>query len=351
MESEMKQVACNKKIVFFGELMMRLSTKRFERIVQAREFEVSYSCAEANPAVALSNYGLNCYLVSSVPDNAVGDACLAFMRQYGLNLDYVKRNSFRLGIYFVENGAAQRPSSFLYNRKGSSITELRPGDIDWDQVFDGKDWFHFTAITPAVADSVAELAKEACIAAKKKGLTISCDLNFRRKLWSAEKACKVMGELLEYADVLFTNEEEAATVFGIAARESNVSAGQISKIGYEDVAAQLLERFKLKYVSISLRESISATANNWSGMLYDGKKFYTSRKYHIDYIVDRIGGGDAYSAGILYGILTGQDLQETVEFAAAASCLKHTIHGDVNLTTFDEALSLMESGGSGRIQR
>jgi 2-dehydro-3-deoxygluconokinase len=346
-----KKVPCDKKVVVFGELMMRLSTKRYERMVQAREFDVSYSSAEVNPAVALVNYGIDCYVVSSAPANAVGDACLAYMRQFGLNLDYVKRNGFRLGIYFVETGAAQRPSTFLYNREGSSITELRSGDVDWDAVFEGKHWFHFTAITPALGDSVALLTKEACIAAKKKGLTISADLNFRRKLWSKEKACEVMGDLLQCADVLFTNEEEAATVFGIAARETNVTAGAISRKGYEDVAVQLRERFDLKYVSISLRESISATANDWSGMLYDGKRFYTSRKYKIDFIVDRIGGGDAYSAGIIYGLLTGQDLQETVEFGAAAGCLKHTIHGDFNLVSFDETLALMSGDGSGRIQR
>jgi 2-dehydro-3-deoxygluconokinase len=347
----MKQIPCDKKVVVFGELMMRLSTKRFERMVQAREFDVSYSSAEVNPAVALVNYGIDCYVVSSAPDNAVGDACLAYMRQFKLNLDFVKRNGFRLGIYYVETGAAQRPSTFLYNRKGSSITELRSGDIDWDAVFEGKDWFHFTAITPALGDSVAELTKEACIAAKRRGLTISADLNFRSKLWSAAKAREVMGDLLQYADVLFTNEEEAAAVFGIAARETNVAAGAINRQGYEDVAVQLLERFKLKYVSISLRESISATANNWSGMLYDGQKFYTSRKYKIDFIVDRIGAGDAYSAGILYGLMTGQDLQETVEFGAAAGCLKHSIHGDFNLASFNETIALVGGDGSGRIQR
>jgi len=347
----MQKIRSNKKVVLFGELMMRLSTKRFERIVQAREFEVIYSGAEVNPGVALVNYGVDCYLVSSVPDNAVGEACLNYIRQFGLNLDHVKRNGFRLGIYFVETGAAQRPSTFLYNRKGSSITELRSGDVDWDAIFDGKDWFHFTAITPALGDSVAALTKEACVAAKKKGLTVSADLNFRRKLWSQEKAREVMGDLLQYADILFTNEEEAATVFGIEARGSDAASGKIAHRGYEDVAVQLHERFKLKYVSITLRESISATANNWSGMLYDGKQFYASRKYNIDYIVDRIGGGDAYSAGIMYGLLTGQDLQETVEFAAAAGCLKHTIHGDFNLVTFDEVTALMGGDASGRIQR
>ncbi len=315
----MQQVVCGKKFVVFGEFMMRLSTKRHERIVQAREFEVSYSGAEVNPAVALAAYAIDSYVVSSVPDNAVGQACLAYMRQFGVNLDYVKKNGFRLGIYFVETGAAQRPSTFLYNRKGSSITELRCGDIDWDEIFEGKHWFHFTAITPALADSVAELTKEACIAAKRRGMTVSCDLNFRRKLWPPEKARKVMGELLQYADVLFTNEEEAATVFGIAARGCDVASGRLMQHSYEDVAVQLHETFGLKYTSITLRESQSATVNDWSGMLYDGKKCYTSRRYHIDHIVDRIGGGDAYSAGIIYGLLTGQDLQETVEFAAHPS--------------------------------
>lgn len=347
----MKQIPCDKKVVVFGELMMRLTTKRFERLPMAREFDVLYSGAEANLAAGLTPFGIDCYLVSSVPDNAIGEACLNYMRQFKLNLDYVKQNGFRLGIYFVENGAAQRPSTFLYNRKGSSITELRVGDFDWDKIFDGKDWFHVTAITPAVADSVAEITKEACAMAKKKGLTVSCDLNFRSKLWPKEKAREVMTDLMQYVDVLFTNEEEAGVVFGLEARDSDVKTGKLVTHGYEDVAIQLYEKFNLKYVSISLRESLSATANNWSGMLYDGNNFYTSRKYHIDFIVDRIGGGDAYSAGIVYGLLTGQDLQETVEFASAASCLKHSIHGDFNQVNFNEIMAFMKSGGSGRIQR
>ena len=347
----MKQIKTNKKMVLFGELMMRLSTKRHERLVQAREFDVLYSGAEANLGVALAAYGVESYMVSAVPDNAVGEACLNYMRQYQLNLEHVQRKGSRLGIYFVETGASQRPSTFLYNRTGSSITELRSGDIDWDEVFKGKDWFHFTGITPALADSVAELTKEAVSAARKRGLMVSCDLNFRRKLWSREKARRVLTELMEGVTVLFTNEEEAATIFGIAARDSNVKAGKVNRHGYEDVAAQLQEKFDLKYVSISLRESISATVNGWSGMLYDGKKFHTSRNYHMDYIVDRVGGGDAFSAGIIYGILTKQDLQETVEFGAAAGCLKHSIHGDFNLVSFDEILALMQGDGSGRIQR
>jgi len=347
----MRQVTTDKKAVLFGELMMRLSTRHHERIVQAREFEVLYSGAEANLGVALAGFGVKSYMVSSVPDNAVGQACLAYMRQYDLDLTWVRKNGHRLGIYFVETGAAQRPSTFLYNRKGSSITEIRPGEIDWKTIFAGKHWFHFTGITPALADSVAALTREACVEAKAQGVTVSCDLNFRGKLWPREKARSVMGDLLQFVDVLFTNEEEADTVFGITARDSNVRSGSLSGHGYEDVAVQLAERFRLRSVSITLRESLSATQNYWSGMLYADGRFYTSRRYHMDFIVDRVGGGDAYSSGIIYGMLTGQDLQESVEFAAAAGCLKHTIQGDFNLASFDEILALMSGDASGRIQR
>lgn len=344
-------MAADKKAVFFGELMMRLATKRYERLVQAHELEVDYTGAEANVGVSLVNYGLQSYIVSAVPDSPVGQACINAMRGYGLNVDHVKRMGYRLGIYFVETGAAQRPSLFLYNRKGSAITELRRGDIDWDEVMQGKDWFHFTGITPALADSVAELTEDACVAAKRHGLTVSCDLNFRSKLWPLEKARRVMTGLMSHVDVLFTNEEEAAKVFGIHAHDTDISSGKLSEEGYDDVARQLVERFGLRYAVITLRESLSASVNNWSGMFYDGQQFYHSRKYHIDHIVDRVGGGDAFSGGFIYGILTGMELQDTVEFAAAASCLKHTIQRDFNLVTLDEVTALMQGGGSGRIQR
>ncbi len=340
-----------KRAVFFGELMMRLATKRYERIVQAREFEVDYSGAEANVGVSLVNYGLESYMVSAVPDNEVGQACINYMRQYGLNVDYVVRLGYRLGIYFVETGASQRPSLFLYNRRDSAITELRRGDLDWDAIMAGKDWFHFTGITPALADSVAELTQEACLAARRHGLTVSCDLNFRSKLWPLAKAQRVMTGLMQNVDVLFTNEEEASQVFGIHAPDTDIHAGVLSQAGYDDVARQLLERFGLRYAVITLRESLSATANNWSGMFYDGRAFYHSRKYHIDHIVDRVGGGDAFSSGFIYGILTGMPPQDTVEFAAAASCLKHSIHRDFNLVTLKEVMALMGGEGSGRIQR
>jgi len=340
-----------KKAVFFGELMMRLATKRYERLVQARDLEVDYTGAEANVGISLANYGLQSYIVSAVPDSPLGQACINSMRQYGLNVDYVKRMGHRLGIYFVETGAAQRPSLFLYNRKGSSITELERGDIPWDEVMQGKDWFHFTGITPALADSVADLTRDACLAARRHGLTVSCDLNYRSKLWPLENAQRVMTELMQHVDVLFTNEEEASQVLGVSARDTDISAGQLSDEGYDDVARQLLERFNLRYAVITLRESLSATVNNWSGMFYDGKQVYRSRKYHIDHIVDRIGGGDAFTGGFIYGTLTGMAPQDVVEFAAAASCLKHTIHRDFNLVTLAEVEALMKGGGSGRIQR
>jgi 2-dehydro-3-deoxygluconokinase len=347
----MKQIETDKQLVIFGELMMRLQTKGHERLIQAREFQVFYSGAEANVAVTLESFGVKSYVVSSVPDNAIGQACINYMRQYGLRLDFVKRNGFRLGIYFVETGAAQRPSTFLYNRKGSSITELEPGDVDWEEVFAGKNWFHFSGITPALGSNVAQLALEACMAARGMGLTISCDLNYRKNLWPAALAKEVMSGLVEHVDVLFTNEEEAATVFDIHAKETRVSEGKLNGAGYEDVAIQLHQRFNLTHVAISLRESVSATVNDWSGMIYDGKAFYKSRRYHIDWIVDRVGGGDAYSSAIIYGLLTEQNLQEVVEFAAAASCLKHSIEGDFNLVSFSEILALVNGEGSGRIQR
>ena len=259
----MEQIQTDKKVVLFGELMMRLSTRGYERIIQAREFNVIYSGAEANLGVSLATFGIESFMVSSVPENSVGEACLSYMRQYKLNVDNVKRNGFRLGIYFVETGAAQRPSTFLYNRKGSSITELKPNDFDWDLIFKGKHWFHFTGITPALADSVAEITLNACKIAKNNGLKVSCDLNFRSKLWPKEKARKVMGSLMEYVDVLFTNEEEAAAVFGIEARESNVKLAKLDLLGYEDVATQLYNKFNLEYVSISLRERPIFSATDW----------------------------------------------------------------------------------------
>jgi 2-dehydro-3-deoxygluconokinase len=340
-----------KQVVVFGELLMRLQTKRNERLIQAREFDIYYSGAETNVAVALHLYGVQTHIVSSVPDSMVGQACINYIRQFGLGIDHIKRAGSRLGIYYVETGAAQRASTVTYDRKGSSITELRKGDFDWERIFEGKHWFHFSGTAPALGDNVAEVTSEACAAAKKLGLTVSCDLNYRKYLWPQEKANRVMSSLMRDVDVLFTNEEEADKVFNLSASGSDVTQGKIDSRGYEQVAVKLREKFDLTHVAISLRESLTASANIWSGMLFDGSNFHLSRRYRIEPIVDRVGGGDAYSAGVIYGLLAGHPLSTVVEFAAAASCLKHSIHGDFNLTSMEEVLSLMKGDGSGRIQR
>lgn len=340
-----------KRIVTFGELLLSLGTKNHSRLEQSEEFVVRYTGAEANVAVSLANYGFEAFAVSKVPTHEIGQACVNALRRYGVNTDYIVRGGQRLGLLYLEPGAAQRPSKVIYDRAQSSFCTLQQSELDWETILAGKDWLHFTGTAPAQGQEVVNILTAGLKTAKRLNLNVSCDLNFRRKLWSVERAREVMTALMEYVDVLFTNEEEAACVFGIEARGSDVHAGKISQHGYEDLVAQLHQKFNLKYVSVSLRESVSATINNWSGMLYDGKQCCTSRKYHIDHIIDRVGGGDAYSAGVIYSILTGRNLQETVEFAAAASCLKHSIPGDFNLVSLDEVLALMGGDGSGRIQR
>ena len=335
----------------FGELLLSLGSKGYQRLAQAEEFTIRYTGAEANVAVALAQFGVEAFVVSKVPAHEIGQACINALRRFGVNTDYIVRGGDRLGLLYLEAGASQRPSKVIYDRAQSSFCCWRRDELDWETILAGKDWFHFSGTAPAQGREVLDVLAAGLATARRLGLTVSCDLNFRRKLWVPEKAREVMTGLMEYVDVLFTNEEEAANVFGIAAQESDVSAGRISQHGYENVAAQLQRKFHFKYVSISLRESLSATVNNWSGMLCDGKRCCTSRKYHIDHIVDRVGGGDAYSAGIIYGLLMERDLQETVEFAAAASCLKHTIPGDFNLVSLDEVLALMGGDASGRIQR
>jgi 2-dehydro-3-deoxygluconokinase len=339
-----------KKAVFFGELLMRLGTKRFERFVQAHEFEVGYTGAEANAAVSLANYGMDSYIVSAVPDSDIGQACVNYMRQFGVNTDFVHKTGTRLGIFYLEAGASQRPSKVIYDRANSSITELKPGQVDWDGIFKGKHWFHWSGTAPALSDSMAAITAEACAAAKRHHLTVSCDLNYRRKLWSPDKARKVMTKLMENVDVLIGNEEDTSLVLGIKPKEVNVHSGSLNVERYKEVARILHERFDFKYVATTLRESISASENGWSCLLSDGKQCWTSRSYRI-WIVDRVGGGDSFSGGLIYGLLSGMKAQEIVEFAAAASCLKHSIHGDVNLVSRSEVLALMGGEGSGRIQR
>jgi 2-dehydro-3-deoxygluconokinase len=336
--------------VFFGELLMRLATKRYERFVQAREFEVAYTGAEANAAVSVANFGLGAWVVSAVPDTEIGQACINFLRQFGVRTEFVLRRGNRLGTFYLETGASQRPAKVLYDRAGSAITELAPGQVNWAEVFAGKQWFHWSGTAPALSDAMAATTREACQSARAHGLTVSCDLNYRRKLWAPEKARAVMTDLMQYVDVLIGNEEDSALVLGVEAEGVDVAQGALDAARYEEVARELQRRFGFRYVATTLRESISASENGWSCLLFDGRQCHVSRKYRI-WIVDRVGGGDSFSGALIYGLLTGLSSQETVEFAAAASCLKHSIHGDFNHVSKAEVLALMAGAGSGRIQR
>lgn len=338
------------RVVTFGELMLKLSPLAYGRLIQAHQLNVEFSGAEANVAVSLSTFGVPTTFVSAVPNNVIGEAAINALRHYGVNTSRIIKSGDRLGIYFAEKGASQRPSMVVYDRKGSAIANAANTDFDWDAIFTGAEWFHFTGITPALSDSLAAICLEACRAANAKGITISCDLNYRKKLWSREKACQVMTELCQYVAVCIANEEDAADVFGIKAEHSDVNKGEIDEQSYASVARQLQQNFNFKYVAITLRESISASDNNWSAILYDGKTIYNSRKYAI-HLVDRIGGGDSFGAGLVYSLLNKYDCQHALEYAVAASCLKQTIEGDFNQVSVAEVEALINSKGTGRIQR
>ena len=338
------------RVVSFGEIMMRLATPNFLRFVQTKSFDVTYAGAEANVAVSLANFGLEASFVTKLPKNEFGIAVLRYLRQYNVDTSHIIFGEGRLGVYFLETGYSQRPSKVIYDRANSTFALSKPEEYDWDRIFDNADWFHFTGITPALGENLVQACLDALKKAKEKGITVSCDLNYRAKLWSQEKARQVMSQLVKYVDVLFANEEDAEKVFGIKADESNVVEGKLSLKGYEQVCRRLKERFGFKRVAISLRESIVANLNGWSGVLLDGDDFYSAKQYTV-HIVDRVGAGDSFSAGIIYGFLTGMKPQETLEFAVAASCLKHTIVGDFNEVTLDEVKSLMKGSGSGRVVR
>jgi len=335
-------------VVTFGEIMMRLATPGFLRFSQASHLELTYGGGEANVAVSLTNYGIPAWFVTRLPKNDMGQRAINELRGLGVGTEFIVRGGERIGIYFLESGASQRASKVTYDRAHSAIAGIKPGDIDWDNVFAGSKWFHWTGITPALSDSAAAVTREACIAAKKNGLTISTDLNYRKKLWSREKAGEVMGGLMEYVDVCIANEEDAESVFGIKGAE--VTSGQIEHGQYEDVARQLTERFGFKQVAITLRESFSASHNGWSAMLYTGGKSYFSRRYDIA-IVDRVGGGDSFGGGLIYASLRGDGPEKAINFAVAASCLKHTIPGDYNRVTLEEVETLAGGDASGRVQR
>jgi len=342
-----------KKIVTFGEIMLRLSPPGFQRFVQARSFDVIYGGGEANVAASLANFGLPVDYVTRLPNNNIGDACLSFLRQYGIGTGYIIRGGERLGIYFLEMGSAQRGSKVVYDRSGSALATIRPGMVDWRAVFADADWFHWTGITPAISEGAAQVCLEAVQIAKEMGLTVSCDLNFRRKLWQWGKSpSEVMPDLVSLCSVAIGNEEDADKVFGIRAPEADVTKGKVEAEGYAHVCSQLAARFPgLETIAITLRGSLSASHNNWSGVLWHGGDFYAAPNYAITPIVDRVGGGDSFCAGLIYGLRTYPTKQQALDFATAASCLKHTIWGDFNLVTVSEAEKLMGGDVSGRVSR
>ena len=338
------------KVVTFGEIMMRLNPEGYKRFIGSNRFEVSYSGGEANVAVSLANFGVDTAFVTKVPSNDLGTCAIQAVRHYGVDTSYIKRGKDRLGIYFLEKGASQRPSKVIYDRERSSIAESSPEDFDWDEIFEGVSWFHFTGITPALGGKNPEICLEACRKAKERGITISCDLNYRRKLWSTEEAEIVMSQLMGYVDVCIANEEDAADVFGIHASNTDINSGTLNLDGYIDVAKQIIDKFGCKKVAITLRGSISASVNEWGAMLYDGKDAYFSPRYTIQ-IVDRVGGGDSFGAALIYASLHDYPMQDAINFAVAASCLKHTIEYDFNIVSVDEVKALAAGNASGRVQR
>lgn len=338
------------KMITFGEIMLRLAPIGYDRFVQSKEFGVLYGGGEANVAVSLANYDKDAYFVSKLPKHEIGQAAVNDLRKFGVNTEYVVRGGERVGIYFCEKGASQRPSKVIYDRAHSSIAEAKREDFDWKAIFEGAEWFHFTGITPALSDECAAITLDAVKAAKETGVTVSVDLNFRKKLWSTEKAGRVMSEIVQYCDVVIANEEDAEMVFGIKAGETDVTGGHLSDEGYRCVAKKLVERFGLTHVAITLRESFSASQNGWSAMLYDGNEFYKSKRYDM-HITDRVGGGDSFGGGLIYGLTSGMSNHDALEFAVAASCLKHSIEGDFNLVSVEEVKTLAGGDASGRVQR
>ncbi len=338
------------KIVTFGEIMLRLSPPDYERISQASQFQIKYGGGEANVAASLAQFGHDSYFVSCIPDNLVGDAAVNMLHGLGVNTEYILRSGKRLGIYFLEHGASIRPSKVVYDRTDSAISQITTGRMSWNKIFGGTDWYHTTGITPALSPSAAAASLEAIRVAREMGITTSCDLNYRKKLWSKDEARETMSEMVKNVDIIIANEEDADNVFGIAAADSDIESGQLSVDGYKSVARQLIDISGAGKVAITLRESISASDNGWSAILFDGKELLTSRKYPI-HIVDRVGGGDSFGAGLIHGLVNNWSDQESLEFAVAASAMKHTIHGDINLVTESEVMEVVKGNISGRVQR
>ncbi len=340
------------RIITFGELMLRLQPYNYERFVQCDHVQFSFGGGEANVAVSLANYGMDAAFVTKLPSHSIGQAAVNSLRRYGVDTSLIVRGGERVGIYFNEKGASQRGSVCIYDRAGSAVQQASAADFDWNRIFEGADWFHFTGITPALGDNLVEICRQACIAAKERGIKISCDLNYRGKLWTREEARKAMSELCRYVDICIANEEDAKDVFGIEAEATDIYSGAINKDGYKSVAKQLADSFGFEMVAITLRESRSASDNGWSAMLYNAAKdeYCFSKRYDL-HIIDRVGGGDSFGGGLIYSLLNGKDTQSAVEFAVAASALKHTVEGDYNMVTAAEVEKLAGGDGSGRIQR
>lgn len=339
-----------KRVVTFGEIMLRLAPEGYGRFLQAESYNATYGGGEANVAVSLANFGLETDFVTKLPANEIGQAGVNSLRRFGVGTSKIVRGGKRTGIYFLEKGASQRPSKVVYDRAGSAIAEATAKDFDWDKIFDGVDWFHFTGITPALGANVAAITMDALKAAKAKGIKVSCDLNYRKNLWTRQQAQETMATLMPYVDLCIANEEDAGDVFGIKAEQTDITGGKLNHDGYKSVAQQLKSKFGFEYVAITLRGSISASENNWAAMLFDGSDYYFSKNYLIK-IVDRVGGGDSFGAGLIYSLIQGYEPAAAIEFAVAASCLKHTIEGDFNMVSVDEVTKLAGGDGSGRVQR
>lgn len=338
------------KVVTFGEMMIRLSPSKGIRFKQAKSFDVHFGGAEANVAVSLAQFGLNPVFVTAFPENDLGDKACSTLRMFGVDTQFIVRKGNRLGIYYLEHGSGPRPSKVIYDRSHSSASEIVPEDLDWERVLHGAKWFHWTGITPALSDSVADALREGLEVARRKRIPVSVDLNYRRKLWSREKACKVMESLMPFVDICIGNEEDPTDIFGLKPEGTDVSAGKLSIEGYREITKALAKRFEFKKVVLTLRESISASENFWSACLFDGKTFIQSPKYHVG-IIDRVGSGDAFAAGLIYGIITGKSDSEALSFGVAAACIKHSIFGDFNIVSIKEVEHFLAGGITGRVQR
>lgn len=338
------------KIITLGEIMLRLSPVGNDRFIQSETLRVIPGGGEANVAVSVANYGHEAYFVSKLPKHEIGQMAVNALRRYGVDTSFVARGGDRVGLYYAETGASMRPSKVVYDRAHSAIAEAKPEDFDFDAIMEGAQWFHWSGITTAISDNAAELTRLACEAAKRHGVTVSVDLNFRKKLWTSEKAISVMRPLMKYVDVCIGNEEDAQLCLGFKP-DADVEGGQTDASGYHKIFEQMKKEFGFKYVVSTLRESFSATHNGWKALIYNGEEFYESRRYDIMPIIDRVGGGDSFSGGLIHGLLTKPTQGEALEFAVAASALKHTITGDFNLVTVDEVEALAAGNANGRVQR